>query len=54
MTINDGGDDGPTSPVQAVNAPMPDSYAAELRAAFPNITEAGIASYWRARHLPTD
>lgn len=33
---------------------MPESYAAELRAAFPNITEAGIASYWRARHLPTD
>lgn len=33
---------------------VPAEYAAELRAAMPGITEAGIASYWRARHLPTD
>jgi len=33
---------------------IPVEYAAELRAKWPDITDAGIASFWRARHLPTD
>lgn len=36
------------------DAKVPEEYAAELRAQFPDITDAGIASFWRARHLPTD
>jgi hypothetical protein len=33
---------------------MTDEYAAEVRAVYPDITDAGLASFWRARHLPTD
>lgn len=36
------------------DAKVPEEYAAELRAQFPDITDAGIASFWRARHLQTD
>ena len=35
-------------------ADMPREYALDLRKRYPGITDAGINSYWRARHLPTD
>lgn len=33
---------------------VPESYAAEIRATHPGIINAGVASFWRARNLPTD